>query len=230
MTTLDLTKSLALGLACAVTANASLVIDAFTSPPLGQAASLVSTLDGAVSGPCYATGLSDVLGGSRDILIQLTHTTGTSNITALANQDAGVFKFNNDLLSTSTCSLTWDANGVGLKQDFSAEPGLLLFSASNDHAATYKITIRTFGLGSSSAIINAPEGYGQNLAFPFGDFTADIITGADLTQIDSVSLYISGGNALDVNIDAVTTIPEPSTAGLAMLGIGAFGLARRRRN
>ena len=229
MNTSNLTKYLAIGLAFAGTAHAYVLIDHFDSPTLGQDVAINNGNVGN-SDSQQQTGLGDVAGGARNIYIKiLACNPGTSQVSASANSSLSphYFKFSNDIDSQSTCTITWDGfGGPQMNLDLSAETGMMLFSAHNDLAATYTMTLETVGTGVSTGIITAPSAFNGYLQFPWSAFAGS----ADLSNIDNITLTIDGGSGLDVRIDAIGTIPEPSTAGLAMLGIGAFGLARRRRN
>jgi len=87
------------------------------------------------------------------------------------------------------------------------------------------ITMQTFGGGTSTQTINTGTGYTGNVTFPFSGFTA----GVDLADVDSISLRIDGARATEVSVDALVTVPEPASAGLALLG-GLGLLVRRRRS
>ena len=207
MKTRNLTKYLALGLACAGTAHAFVVIDHFDSPALGQE---VAINNGNVGNSDHTlqTGLIDVAGGARNIFVQiLACNPGTSQVSASANSSLSphYFKFSNDIDSQSTCTITWDGGGPQMNLDLSAETGMMLFAAHNDLAATYTMTLETVGNTISTATVNAPSGYNGFLEFPWSAFTGSAVQ----SDIDNITLTINGGSGLDVRIDALTTIPEP---------------------
>jgi hypothetical protein len=63
----------------------------------------------------------------------------------------------------------------------------------------------------------------NGLVIPFAGF----VGGANLANIDRISLGFESGRSGDVSIGSLSTVPEPASAGLAVLG--GFGLLFRRR-
>jgi len=124
----------------------------------------------------------------------------------------------------SLSRLIWDANSGGLNTDLSLDYEFAVLNVHNDIPVAYTITMQTFGGGTSTQSVNTGTNFTGNLIFPFGGFTA----GADLSDIDRISLTIEGGRSVDVSMDALITVPEPASASLALLG-GLGFLVRRRR-
>ena len=73
--------------------------------------------------------------------------------------------------------------------------------------------------------VNTGANFEGNLTFPFAGF----VGGANLANIDRISLGFESGRSGDVSIGSLITVPEPASAGLAVLsGLGL--LLRRRRS
>ena len=103
----------------------------------------------------------------------------------------------------------------------------MLFTAFNDLPTKYTIAFETFGVGggTSTQSLNTGILYSGSLSFPFAGFVGT----ANLADVDKIVLTIEGGRSTDATLHALSVIPEPSSAGLALLGVVAVGLSRRRR-
>ena len=172
------------------------------------------------------TGLA-VLGGSRELFLQLQAIYDPANFcSANVNGPTSTDEFSlaNGPNVDSLSRIIWDANSSGLNSDLSLDYEFDLLNVHNDIPVAYTITMQTFGGGTSTQTINTGTNFSGNLTFAIGGFTA----GANLADIDRISLTIEGGRSVDVSMDALVTVPEPASTGLAVLG-GLGLLVRRRR-
>ena len=205
--------------------HAAVVVDYFNSPVGGQS---VSISDGVVgtSQNDVRTGLT-VLGGSREVLLQLETIYNTSNSCSVAVNGAtsvDELVVSNGPNVDSVCKVTWNANSSGLNTDLSSDYEFQVLTLHNDLPVAYTITMQTFGGGTSTQTINTGLNYTGDLTFAFSGFTG----GVNLADVDSISLNIQGGRSVDVSMEALVTVPEPASAGLAALG-GLALLVRRKR-
>lgn len=205
---------------------AAVVVDHFGSPFGGQGVSISNGIVGT-SQDDVRTGLAGVLGGSREIFLQLQAIYDPANFSS-ANVNGPTstdqFALANGPNVDSLLRLIWDANGGGLNTNLSSDYQFSLLQAFNDIPVAYTITMQTFGGGSSTQTVSAGANFNGNVVFPFSGFTG----GANLADIDRISLAIEGARSVDVRFDALATVPEPATAGLVLLG-GLGLLVRRRR-
>jgi len=232
MKTIDLKKMLALGIGMTLagTVHGAMLIDDFNSPIGGQS---VGIIDGVVGqhADLALNGLAGVLGGSRDLYVEIQHTYNSpvaNQCGAAANgiTSTDFLTYFNDANVDSVCKVTWDGNGSGLNTNLAAETSFLLFTTFNDSAVAYTITLSTIGGGTSTQTINEGAGFSGDVSFPMASFAGT----ASLADVDSITLAIEGTRGTDVSIHTFSTVPETSSTGLALLGVVGLGLARRRRN
>jgi uncharacterized protein (TIGR03382 family) len=205
--------------------HAAVVVDYFNSPVGGQTLSISNGIVGTSQND-VRTGLT-VLGGSREIFLQLEAVYNASNFCSVnlhTTTSIDELSIANGSNVDSVCRLTWNANSGGLNTDLSAEYEFQLTTAHNDIPVAYTMTMQTFGGGTSTQTINTASNFTGNLTFAFSAFTA----GVNLADVDSISLSIQGGRSSDVSMGALVAIPEPSSAVVALLG-GLGVLVRRRR-
>ena len=206
--------------------HAAFVVDHFASPLGGQATGITNGIVGSTS-TSFLSGLP-ILGGSREIHLainQIYDVGNQSDGSANSNTSPDYLSYSNDANVASTLRLTWDASGGGLNTSLVAETGLELLSTFNDSATSYTISLETFGGGISTQTVSTGALFSGDVSFLLGGF----VGGANLNDIDRIILSIDGGRASDVTIHALEAVPEPSSAGLAVVGAAALGLLRRRR-
>lgn len=204
---------------------AAVVVDQFNSPDGGQGVSISNGIVGTSQND-VRTGLT-VLGGSREVFLQLEAIYDaanfcSANVNGVTSTDE--FSLANGSNVDTVCKLTWDANSGGLNTNLSLDYAFSILNVHNDTPVAYTISMQTFGGGTSTQTVNTGLNYTGNLTFPFSGFAG----GANLADIDSISLNIEGGRSVDVSMDALVTVPEPASAVLAALG-GLGLLVRRRR-
>lgn len=211
---------------------AALVVDQFNSPNGGQGVTISNGAVGANESDLQ-TGLSSVLGGSRNLFLQveavydLAHLS-TANVNGVTSTDQ--FALANSPNVETLSRIIWDANSGGLNANLSLDNQFRLINVFNEIPIAYTMTMETFGGGTSSQTVNTGTNFTGDLAFAFSGFAG----GANLADIDRISLSFVSGRSADVSIGSVVTaseatsaIPEPASAGLAVL-VG-LGLMIRRR-
>ena len=205
---------------------AAVVVDHFNSPVGGQGVSISNGIVGTYQDD-VRTGLT-VLGGSREIIFQLQSIFDAANYCSV-NVNGGTSSDELSLANGSNvesqCTLVWDANSIGLNTNLSLDYAFNMLNVHNDIPVAYTISMQTFGGGISIQTVSTGTNYIGDLTFPFGGFSS----GADLTDIDRISLTIDGGRSVDVSMDALITVPETGSAVLAVLGCMGL-LVRRRRS
>ena len=215
-------------LASVTSGQAAVTIDEFTSPASpGQTVEITNGIIGqSLMDP--GTGLgSSVIGGSRELKVEIQNTWGTSVAGASVNavSTPSFLALYNDVDVASSLVVTWDANGVGMNQNLSTESEFVMFKVFNDHTTSYTIAIETFSVGTSLwSISNTDITNNVDLTFKFNDFVGT----ANLTDIDRITLTVSSGRGADVRIDSMSAVPEPASAGLALLGLAGLMVRRRR--
>jgi hypothetical protein len=194
------------------------------------------------SGPATNTTAGpDILGGDREMILQLVSVTTPGNGSFAEVQGAnGLLDFSQQATSQAVLTLQYD--GVQNPADTTLQLGLgsvnfangpenflSVTIGSSESGASLLFSIYSNALGNkSTATLNivAPINAPTDFLIPYASF----VGGATFTDVDALTVQISGPPSLDITLDAITTsVPEPSTA-LAALGIfGAVGTTLRRR-
>jgi hypothetical protein len=219
----------AAGFAVTCQAVPFLTIDDFDDPAAGQSATV---LNGVVGSTASSTALAPLaLGGWRTIRVQVQAKIpggNSSSVEANTFTSPGNFQFTTSSKVDSKGWVTWDANGVGLNANFSSGSAFVLSGVDDDLATPYTIILQTFGGGSSTATVTTLGNDATiDLAFPIASFTA----GANLSDIDRITLLIDPPRGGDVSIDSLglnRKVPESLNPGTALLGAcGLLVLGRR---
>ncbi len=174
----------------------------------------------------------DVFGGTRVI----THTLesgffGTSSTVGLVGPDIGVLSLSDGAGVTSSLSVLYDAGGAGLGRDLSPFFfGFFEFDVITiDLAAELTLTITDFDGGVSTSTLSGIDDP-TAVSFPLDTFVGS----ADVSDIFSLELEITGDEALDVIIDAigfgpgVIHAPEPATV-LGLVTLAGLAVASKKR-
>jgi hypothetical protein len=181
------------------------------------------------SGSSVLAGLSEVIGGERELSLTVNSNTGSQ--LASLNVSDGLLNFNNGTGVDSTAMVTWDGIASGGLGGEDVTNGGLSFAivvnvVAADLGGMIRLDIEDTGAGSAFVTQAIGPGAGA-FVLPFASFA-----GVNFGALDLVKLTITGPDALDVSIDFIETsqVPEPSTmllSGLALLALG--GLSRLRR-
>ncbi len=172
-----------------------------------------------------------ILGGARDLSVT---TSATGPLQTQGSVAAGTLGFSNTVGVSGSLTATWDGTGTpgsGLGYDFT---GGGLFSSvvvdllSSDTGLSMSLIVdgdtvtKVFATGVASV---------STQMFDFSEFAS-----ADFSNVNSLSLFLTGPEDLDASISLVglygadtTAVPLPA-AGLPLLaGIAALGAIGRRR-
>jgi len=166
---------------------------------------------------------SDAIGGYRTIEIEKT--SGSRSATADVLEAYKEFSHSADSGTSARSTITWNNNGNGLGGVDLAEGRVfsvfsfdilsidqgnvdLTFSVWDTMNAMASYTLTGAGVGS------------QAVAF-------DNFMGIDFTSIDAISLIIEGGQASDIVLDNLRTVPTPATLILMLVGFAGFFFGRK---
>jgi hypothetical protein len=152
------------------------------------------------------------------ILILQENSTGCSTGTCSDPDDEGERPAGTLIFDFSISILEFGFDAVDI-ESISAENAMIKFSGGGDSAI---VDLMEF-VDASSALYDPTLSLGDNTANRFAPISAAYL---GLSEIDRVEFDLAGSGALD-NLE-VTFVPEPSTALLMSLGLGALAARRRR--
>ncbi len=178
--------------------TAGQLIDAFDEPSPAQSltADNASTMTSSSN-----AGLTNVLGGERDLFVQRTG--GTLDIDLEANSPPGFLNYNANFFTTGLGRVVWDGvdgastvatTGLGSEDltNGGTDAGFVLEIGGNTTNATLDVTLYT-GTGvvtESVPIPNTGAASTQSVFIPFSDFVT-----ADLTDVGAVEMTINAPDA-----------------------------------
>lgn len=244
------TKAIAAAVAALsmVGAQAAFLIDDFST---GQA-QLQDFTTGAlpINTAAYGTNLAGgvgssvagggIIGGERDLMVYKVSGAAVDEVSARVNGGpGGLFSYSSPSQTSGFAVLRWDgvnafSNGINV----SGLGGVDLFSnglgirVSSDADLAYQLTMQVWTETApmvwtlSEITNNAPAGV------TFQDFLFANFAGADFTKVGALQLIINTGAAtprLDVDVDFIGNVPEPTTLALAGLALLGLGLSQRKR-
>lgn len=220
-----------------VQAATTIVIDDFDVPNGGQTISQ----DGiGTTTSLYNLGGTDLLGGSRFMSLAVTADAGSIAIGSSNGSVVDKLVYENGSGVYSILQLSYNANGVGLAQDWSslARMAFMVDSADQNGTAIVELfqSAQYNGLAFATHTTAIPPISSLNSPFlvNFADFAK--FGGFDFSNIGSIRISIEGPEAYDMvvhSIIATSDVPEASTviplAAMGLVGAGTW-CARRRNN
>ncbi len=213
--------------------------------------------DGGLSSSVSTLG-TDILGGSRDLYVELLSSSDPANLNASIGVSAGFFSFSTDSVATGTGWVQWDGADNSIALDMTGLGGVDITDGNTLNAFAVDIINADLGFDfeinaytdagnwtSAHLVSNATSG---TATINFADFTncglsnpgggilnigcAGGTNPVDFTNLGALELKITptGGTvSLDLSLDQITTVPEPSVLGLMGIGLFAAGFVGRRR-
>jgi len=223
-----ISASLLVGMMTAPVA-ADVIIDDFSSVGDPNPWPVIVNAVGSVN--VFEGGLSNVIGAARHSIVRATflEEPGLDFVQAAIVPNFGMIL---DYSSTSGARGDWDlrydADGQGLNADFSALTDIVLdfgrFDFANGQPLPVLVTLSD-GQNQASLMRSLNSSGAQSLGFAFMDFAG--IGFLDLGRVQSVSVFLDPGLAVDFRLSRVYGVPSPGS--LALLTLGSMVLAGRRR-
>lgn len=212
-----------------------------------NAAPGVTALDpGATFGSgCAISASGSMLGGERDIYVDLVERLpGGSASNANVTVSGGTFSFNLGSQARGTAAITYDGSNDAIKgnvvdgglggvdiTDAGANTGFLLDVLFADAGFDFLINVWNSDLSANVSgtftSLGTAASNTRKISFDDAQFG-----GFDFSSIGALQFVIdptAGFTSLDLSLDRVSTVPEPTTVAVFGLGLLALGLGRKKR-
>lgn len=226
-----------------------------------------TTADGGLSSSVNTLG-TDILGGSRDLFVELLDNGGVATREASIGVGGGVLDFSTDTLAAGTGTVQWDGNDGSINLDPTGLGGVDLTEAGtifgfavttlfSDAGYEFLVNAYTDATNWTSISFSATGVVAPTTSFiPFAAFMNPALCGTvnpapgvnsvtcsdgagnpggfnvvDFTNLGALELVIDpngGSTSIDLTLEQVATVPEPSVLGLIGAGLLAGGLVARR--
>jgi len=151
------------------------------------------------------TGLTGVLGGQRDLTVELESTTAEPvlGLTAGVNLGLGLFQYSEDSTANGKAILDYPNIPKGLEF---ANGIAVMLNADAQAATGYAVTLTLEDSGGSSSSTQNSTAVGMGIPFNFSFSSFPTIDPSDLVRI---SIEIDGGSSQDIQLDVATTFGTP---------------------
>lgn len=218
-------KVLILGLLSGAVSSQALIIDSFATGPFSvsiQSSSYVATQNGSMSSGerdvearVYANPFNQWLDVSINSGLNVV-----SNGFGVASKVTLQYDMNGDEVGNTGAGKLLNTTGAGAPiLSVGADDRLRLTFLGNDSNVTVTATVKQGNTQLAQAMATKSAGGGGVL---------DLVVGnSALANADSVTLEFEADPSGDFALAEIGTVPEPMT--VAVLGLGALALARRRR-
>lgn len=223
--------SLVSGAMAAGSVSADVIIDDFSA--VADPTPWPVVINTLTSVDIYENGLNHVIGGMRHSTVRATflEELGLDFVQAAIVPNFGMIL---DYSSTSGArgdwNLLYDADGAGLDADFSAITDIVLDFGRFDFANGQPLPVVVVVADNSNFVsldksLNAPGA--QSLYFCLADFPG--IGSVDLAHLQSISVFLDPGVAVDFRLSQVFGVPAPGSIALLSAGAMIFIGGRRKR-
>jgi hypothetical protein len=175
-----------------------------------------------------------ILGGERDVMLDWI--SGPQFASGIINGDGHLY-MNTDAETVGRLYLQYDGFDGELENDLVQTPGTGLnanLTGFTDFVFRFRAVNGTFGsdiattilvtssTGTVSHTVFTGSGLNQVTTASFGSFS-----GVDWSNVQRLDFIFNGNMSSDWTLDSIEVVPEPAT--MAVLGLGAAALMRRRR-
>jgi hypothetical protein len=178
------------------------------------------------------TGLTGVLGGSRNVQIQKVSglSGSTRNVQAAVDAPNQQFAYISGNGVIGTMTLTYNANGAGLNTQLGLVDSILLNFVDGDYSETrtIPITVTITAANDQTGSLTQTLAVAQNpyvMEFAISNFSN--LSGLNLSTntVKSISMNFSpSATSADFTLSQIQVVPEPSAYALAVIGVAAAGL------
>ncbi len=199
---------------------ADIIIDDFSA--VGDPTPWPVVINTITSVDILENGLSNVIGGMRHSTVRATflEELGLDFVQAAIVPNFGmILDYSSTAGARGDWNLLYDRNGAGLNADFSSITDIVLEFARFDYANGQPLPILvTVGDGVNfSALSQSLSAPGtQNMFFTLSDFPG--IGSVDLSNVQSISVFLDPGVAVDFRLSQVFGVPAPGSIALLAAG------------